>query len=157
MEGILRVVGVMYGDTRVTPYGRAKEFFYMIRMEVRRDEWLGVEKERVGLTFKVRVTKNKTAPPHRMAALDFYWQDSEDHKGVKQLANIGTDLEIIEQAGAFYRFDGRQWRGKEAMFTGLAADPGLQHNLDRQIRKSVLLHLPETELPVVPRRRIKKT
>lgn len=155
-------VGVTYGDTRITPYGRAKEFFYMIRMEVRRDEWLGTDKNRVGLTFKVRTTKNKTSPPHKMAVLDFYWEDSEAHKAgsydvIKQLVNIALDQEIIELAGSFYRYDNRQWRGKEKLYEGVAAEAALQKALDREIRKSVLLQLPDTLLPTpAPRRRMKR-
>ena len=154
-------VGIQYGDNRVTPYGRAKEFMYMVRLEVRRDEWLGSDKDRVGLTFKVRATKNKTAPPQKMAVLDFYWEDTTNHKAgsfdtPKQLANSGIDLEIVEQAGSVYRFGGHMWRGKEAFFDGISTDAALQRALDQQIRQHVL-NLPTPPIDIdaaeVPRRK----
>jgi recombination protein RecA len=136
-------VGVMYGDNRVTPYGRAKEFFYMVRMEVRRDEWLGPDKHRVGLGFKVRITKNKTAPPQRAAAMDFYWEDTPNHSAGsydlgKQITNIALDLDIIELKGSVYKFGGQTWRGKDAMFAAIEQDELLRKTLDAEVRRRVV-------------------
>jgi recombination protein RecA len=132
-------IGVMYGDNRVSPNGRAKEFFFNVRVEVRRDEWLGTDKHRVGQTFKVRTIKNKTAPPQRGATVDFYWEDYGTHKGGsydigKQLANIGLDLGIVKQKTAWFYFGGQQWNGKERFWAAVDQDDLLQRNLAKEIR-----------------------
>lgn len=137
-------VGVQWGDNRVTPYGRAKEFFYMIRAEVRRDEFLGTDKHRVGLSLKVRVTKNKTAPPQRQAAVDFYWEDHERHSAGsydtgKQVANIAMELEVIELRGSTYKFQDRTFRGKEALFQAIESEAKLLRDLDKEVRRRVAL------------------
>jgi recombination protein RecA len=151
-------VGVMYGDNRVTPYGRAKEFFYMVRCEVRRDEWLGTDKERVGLGFKLRVTKNKTAPPQRQASVDFYWQDTSKHSGGcydlgKEIANIALDMEVVELHGSTYYFAGQKWRGKESFFTAIEEDPKLAEALALEVRRTKGIDI-DTSRP--PRRRLVK-
>jgi recombination protein RecA len=160
-------VGVMYGDNRITPYGRAKEFFYMIRGEVRRDEFIGPDKHRVGLALKVRITKNKTAPPQRMATLDFYWEDHERHRAGdfdvgKQVANIAMDLDVVELNGSMYAFGGQKWRGKEQFFTAIEEDAKLQRDLEQEVRRRAgLLGLtPTIDTDAVeatkPRKRIAK-
>jgi recombination protein RecA len=136
-------VGYTYGDNRVTPYGRAKEFFYMVRMEVRRDEWLGTDKHRTGLGFKVRISKNKTSPPQRSAAMDFYWEDTPNHRAGsydlgKQVGNIALDLDIIEQRSSVYKYAGRSWRGKEALFAAIENEPALVSALDGEVRHRLL-------------------
>lgn len=135
-------IGVMYGDNRVTPYGRAKEFFYLTRAEVRRDEFLGTDKHRVGLSLKVRFTKNKTAPPQRLATVDFYWEDHGRHRAGdydlgKQVTNIALDLDIVELNGAMYRWGGRQWRGKEAFYQAVEEDPEMLAQIEKAVRQQV--------------------
>jgi recombination protein RecA len=150
-------IGVMYGDNRVSPNGRAKEFFFAVRMEVRRDEWLGTDKHRVGLTMKVRTIKNKTAPPQRQAGMDFYWEDHGTHKAGaydvgKMLANIGMDLGVVTQKGAWYYFAGQQWNGKERFWAAVDADDLLQRNLAKEIRSLTGIDI-DTPTPK-PRRRL---
>jgi recombination protein RecA len=135
-------VGVQYGDNRVTPNGRAKEFFYMIRAEVRRDEFLGTDKHRVGISMKMRVTKNKTAPPQRMASVDFYWEDHGRHEAGsydtgKQVANIALDLAVVNLNGAMYQFDGQKWRGKDAFYQAIDDDEDLRDSLERAVYQTL--------------------
>jgi recombination protein RecA len=132
-------IGVMYGDNRVSPNGRAKEFFFMTRVEVRRDDWLGPDKHRVGQTFKARIIKNKTAPPQRSAVFDFYWEDDGNHRAGrydigKMLANIGMDLGVVELKGAWYYFAGQKWNGKEKFWEAVDQDELLQRGLAKAIR-----------------------
>jgi recombination protein RecA len=148
-------IGVMYGDNRVSPNGRAKEFFFMVRVEVRRDEWLGTDKHRVGQTFKARVIKNKTAPPQRGALVDFYWEDYGTHKAGtydtgKQLANIGMDVGVVELHGSYYKFGGKQWQGKEKFWAAVDADELLQHQLAREIRMIALPGI-AIDIPAAPK------
>jgi recombination protein RecA len=157
-------VGVMWGDNRVTPYGRAKEFFYMIRCEVRRDEFLGTDKHRVGISLKLRTTKNKTAPPQRQASMDFYWEDHERHAAGsydigKQVANIALDMDVVDLAGSVYKFDGQSWRGKESFFAAIEEDVKLQRRLEFEVRRRAgLLGITDTidTDTTKPRKRIAK-
>lgn len=155
-------VGISWGDNRTTPYGRGKDFHYMIRVEVRRDDWLthgsGDNKIRVGMTMKARSVKNKTAPPQRMATVDFYWQqvpgfNAGDYDTMKEIANIAMAFDVVERAGAYYRFNGRQWQGKEAFVADLRSEVDLRREIEAMIRN------PTTPLapPVTAtRRRIKR-
>lgn len=134
----------------------------MIRMEVRRDEWLGPDKHRVGLSFKTRITKNKTAPPQRSAAMDFYWEDTEGHKAGsydigKQVANIALDLEVVQQNVSMYRYDGRSWRGKEALFRAIEEDEVLRRDLERAVRHAAagVIGVESTDIDK-PKRRLRK-
>jgi len=132
-------VGVMYGDNRVSPYGRAKEFMFTVRLEVRRDEFIGTDKHRVGQVFKMRTLKNKTAPPQRPATLDFYWQQHGHHRAGaydigKQLANIGIDLGLVEVKGGWHYFAGQRWQGKEKFWEAVDGDDLLQRGLAREIK-----------------------
>lgn len=76
-------IGVMYGDPRITPGGKGKNYSYYVRMECARDEWIdnekkGRDKQMVGQTIRCRIFKNKSGPPQRMAFYDFYF---DDHAG----------------------------------------------------------------------------
>lgn len=76
-------IGVMYGDNRTTPGGKAKNFFYFSRVEVRRDDWiLDGNDDRVGMTIKARLRKSKTGPPERTISFDFYFEN-EPAAGIK--------------------------------------------------------------------------
>lgn len=131
-----------YGDQKVTPNGQAKEFFSVVRMEVKRDEWIEIKSRpnpRVGLTLKTRTVKNKTAPPQRVASVDFYWEDVPGHPGgeydtAKQLATLGMDLGVVELAGSYYNYAGQQWQGKEKFTAAVLSDQSLQDALDHDIR-----------------------
>ena len=134
-------IGVSWGDNRTTPYGRGKEFHYMIRLEVRRDEWivLGADKTKVGMTLKARTIKNKTAPPQRLATVDFYWQtipgfEAGDYDIIKELANIAMAFDLVERAGSYYRFNGRQWQGKEGFLADLRSEVDLRQEIEGLIR-----------------------
>lgn len=133
-------IGVRYGDPRTTPGGKAKDFAYFLKVEVRRDEWIkdgssGGHDKRVGQSVVVRNIKNKTAPPSRYAHYDFYFSDVIDpetgevlHKAgqvdvAKEMIAMGTELEIIKRRGAYYDFpDGSTVKGKDNL-AAKANDP----------------------------------
>lgn len=134
-------IGVMYGDPRTTPGGKAKNYFYFTRVEVRRDEWLtGGSKieDRIGQTIKMRVIKNKTYRPQQVAQADFYFADTPYgfRKGDFDLAK-----DIVNVALALDLFEGRyKWKGeriaskKEELFDIVRQDLGLQ----REIREAAM-------------------
>jgi recombination protein RecA len=131
-------IGVMWGDNRTTPGGKAKNFHYFCRVEVKRDEWLKEKDETVGQTIKGRTIKNKTHRPQQSAVIDFYFADSEHFSFgsfdvIKDMVNIGIASGLIERAGAFYSYDGQRWQGKEKVLDGIREDLDLQAKLHDEV------------------------
>lgn len=127
-------IGVMYGDNRTTPGGKAKNFSYFTRVEVKRDEWIKEKDEAIGQVIRGRTIKNKTYRPQQTAQVDFYFADGGGfHLGefdtIKDVVNIALAIGSITRAGAFYNFDGQKWQGKEALVAGVREDLDLQKKL----------------------------
>jgi recombination protein RecA len=102
-------IGVMYGDPRTTPGGLGKDYAFFTRIEVKRDEWIeegtGQEKRKIGQSIKVRVMKNKSAPPSQVAVVDFYFSDGKAAKAgefdfAKEILSIGILNKVITRAGS---------------------------------------------------------
>jgi recombination protein RecA len=134
-------IGVMYGDNRTTPGGKAKNFHYFARVEVKRDEWLKSKDEVVGQSIKGRTLKNKTHRPQQSAVVDFYFTDTDNFSFgsfdvIKDMVNIGIAAGLIERSGAFYSYAGERWQGKEKTLEGIREDAGMQ----RQLREQVFNH-----------------
>lgn len=124
-------IGVMWGDNRTTPGGKAKNFHYFCRVEVKRDEWLKDKDMVVGQTIKARTMKNKTYRPQQSAVIDFYFTktrgfDFGDFDVIKDIVNIATAEDIITRAGAYYSFGEQRWQGKDALLAGVREDLALQ-------------------------------
>ena len=110
-------IGVMYGDPRTTPGGKAKNFHYFARVEVKRDEWIKEKDEPVGQTIRARTMKNKTYRPQQVAVVDFYFSEANGFKlgefdTIKDIVNICISVEIITRGGAYYNYNGQKWQGK---------------------------------------------
>jgi recombination protein RecA len=127
-------IGVMYGDNRTTPGGRAKNFHYFVRMEVKRDEWIKEKDEPVGQTIRGRTMKNKTYRPQQVAQVDFYFAESNgfqlgDFDTIKDIVNICISVDIVTRTGAYYNYNGQKWQGKEALLNAVREDLDLQKEL----------------------------
>jgi recombination protein RecA len=133
-------IGVMWGDNRTTPGGKAKNFHYFARVEVKRDEWIKEKEEAVGQIIKARTIKNKTYRPQQTAVVDFYFTKSGNFRfgsfdTIKDIINIGIAVNLIERAGPYYSFSGQKWQGKEALTTAIREDVDLQKSLKTDIEK----------------------
>lgn len=131
-------IGVMWGDNRTTPGGKAKNFHYFCRVEVKRDEWLKEKDETVGQSIKGRTIKNKTHRPQQSAIVDFYFADATnfefgDFDVIKDMVNIGIASNIIERAGAFYSYGGERWQGKDKALAGVREDLDMQASLRKDV------------------------
>jgi recombination protein RecA len=139
-------IGVMYGDPRTTPGGLGKDYAFFTRMEVRRDEWIeagtGQEKRRIGQSIKVRIIKNKSAPPSQTATVDFYFANGGDIPAgefdfAKEIVAMGIINKVIVRAGAYYRYAGRQWQGSDAMLSSIREELDLKEALERDVLDSI--------------------
>lgn len=135
-------IGVMYGDPRTTPGGVGKNYAYFVRAEVRRKDWIeigsGENKERIGQTILVRTIKNKSAPAQRVAQVDFYFEEGGactpgDYDFAKEVVAMAVMEKIIVKAGAFYRYDGNQWRGQAALLDALREDVDLYEKVRAEV------------------------
>lgn len=136
-------IGVMYGDPRTTPGGKAKNFSYFTRVEVNRDDWIEKGTAKVGIAIKAKTIKNKTAPPQRTGLVDFYFADASpfrqgEYDRVKETANIAVSLDIVSRRGAMYHFGESKWRGKEDFLQSVYEDMDLRDAIDSAVRKAVL-------------------
>lgn len=136
-------IGVMYGDPRTTPGGKAKNFHYFVRVEVKRDEWLKDKDEPVGQTIRGRTMKNKTYRPQQVAQVDFYFANSHgfslgEFDVIKDVVNICIATEIITRTGAYYNYGGQKWQGKDALLAGVREDLDLQADLKQKALEKFL-------------------
>jgi recombination protein RecA len=131
-------IGVMWGDPRTTPGGKAKNFHYFTRVEVKKDEWLKDGNQAVGQSIKGRTLKNKTYRPQQQAVVDFYFADGGGfHLGefdtVKDMVNIAIVHELVTRSGAFYYYGDEKWQGKEKLVAGVRADLDMQEALRKEL------------------------
>lgn len=131
-------IGVMHGDPRTTPGGEGKNYAFFTRSEVRRDEWIetgsGANKTRVGQRIKIRVLKNKTAPPQRVAYVDFYFSpysiyEPGDYDTAKEIAAMVIVKGIVERKGGWVYYGDRKWQGAEALTNSIREEVDLFEEL----------------------------
>lgn len=105
-------VGVMFGNPETTPGGRALKFYSSVRLEVRRAEQLKLGQDIVGNRTKIKVVKNKVAPPFRVAEVDIMYGQGISRTG--ELLDLGVEYDIVDKSGAWYSYNGeRLGQGKE--------------------------------------------
>jgi recombination protein RecA len=129
-------IGVMFGSPETTPGGRALKFYSSVRLDIRRIESLKDGVEVVGNRTRVKVVKNKVAPPFKQAEFDIMYGKGISREG--SLLDIGVDLGIVNKSGAWYTYDGEQLgQGKENAKNFLAENPELMMDIDERIRRQV--------------------
>jgi recombination protein RecA len=128
-------VGVSYGNPEVTTGGRALKFYATIRMEVRKIESLKQGNDVIGNRTRVKVVKNKVAPPFKRAEFDIMYGEGISREGI--LLDMGADSEIIAKSGAWYSYgDNRLGQGRENTKKTLAENPKLAEEIEAKIRES---------------------
>ena len=139
-------IGVMFGSPETTPGGRALKFYSSVRLDIRRIESIKDGVEVVGNRTRVKVVKNKVAPPFRQAEFDIMYGKGISREG--SLLDIGVDLGIVNKSGAWYTYDGEQLgQGKENSKNFLSENPELMFEIDNKIRVQVGGQLHDGELP----------
>ncbi|CAM4237233.1 recombinase RecA [Paenibacillus tarimensis] len=128
-------VGVMFGNPETTPGGRALKFYSSVRLEVRRVETIKQGNDMVGNRTRIKVVKNKVAPPFKQAEIDIMYGEGISREG--SLVDIGTDLDIVQKSGAWFSFNGeRLGQGRENAKQYLKDHPEVAEVIDRQIREA---------------------
>ena len=129
-------IGVMFGSPETTTGGRALKFYASVRLDVRRIETLKDGAESVGNRTRVKVVKNKVAPPFKQAEFDIIYGQGISREG--SLIDMGVDAGIIRKAGAWFTYDGDQLgQGKENARTFLRNNPDVANELEHKIRKAL--------------------
>ncbi|HZT40703.1 MAG TPA: recombinase RecA [Chthonomonadaceae bacterium] len=130
---IRQKIGVMFGNPETTSGGLALKYYASVRMEVRRTETVKNGTEPVGARVKVKVVKNKVAPPFRQAEFDIMFGKGISRSG--SLLDMGVDLGIITKNGAFFSYnDIRLGQGRENARTFLEETPELMEEIENRIR-----------------------
>ena len=126
-------VGVMFGNPETTTGGRALKFYSTIRLDVRRIETLKNGNEMIGSRTRVKVVKNKIAPPFRQAEFDIMYGEGISLEGC--LVDLGVEYGIINKSGAWYSYgDERLGQGKENVKELLKNNSKMTKELDEKIR-----------------------
>lgn len=129
-------VGVMFGNPETTSGGRALKFYASIRLDVRKTETLKQGQEMVGSRTKVKVVKNKVAPPFKQADFDIMYGEGISREG--SIIDIGSDMNIIEKSGAWYSYGGeRLGQGRENVKEYLKEHKEIRDEIENKIRASL--------------------
>jgi recombination protein RecA len=129
-------IGVMFGNPETTTGGNALKFYASVRLDVRRIQAIKEGQDVVGSRTRVRVVKNKVAPPFREAEFDIMYNEGISKSG--DLVDLGASLEIITKRGAFYTFnDSRIGQGRENAKRYLSEHPEVSAEIERAIREQV--------------------
>jgi len=130
-------VGVMFGNPETTPGGRALKFYASIRLDVRRLEALKQGNEIVGNRTRIKVVKNKVAPPFKQADIDILYGEGISREG--SIIDLGTELDIIQKSGAWFSYNGeRLGQGRENARQFLKENPEIAAEIEKQIREKSL-------------------
>jgi recombination protein RecA len=130
-------VGIVFGNPEVTPGGRALKFYSSVRVDLRRVETIMEGTKAAGSRIKVKVVKNKVAPPFRSAEFDIMFGNGISREG--NLIDLGVELGLVKKAGAFFSCgDIRLGQGRENAKQYLAQHPELAQDIEQQVRASAV-------------------
>jgi recombination protein RecA len=136
-------IGVMFGNPETTPGGRALKFYASVRLDIRRIETIKAGTDSVGNRVKVKVVKNKVAPPFKAAEFDIMFGQGISREG--GLLDVGTAMSLVAKTGAWFTFgETRLGQGREAAKDFLKGNPDISAEIEKQIRGK----MSEVSLPV---------
>ena len=126
-------VGVMFGNPETTPGGRALKFYASVRLDVRKQEAIKINGEVMGTRTKVKVVKNKVAPPFREAVFDIVYGKGISNEGC--VLDLATDLNIVDKSGAWFAYNGQKiGQGRENAKSYLAQNPEVMKEIEDKVR-----------------------
>ncbi len=127
-------IGIMFGNPEVTPGGRALKFYSSVRLDIRRIDSIKDGTEVVGNRIRVKVVKNKVAPPFKSAEFDIMYGKGISREG--SILDVGSELGIINRSGSWYSYkDERIGQGRENAKMFFAQNPKIMQTIEKEIRK----------------------
>lgn len=130
-------VGVMFGNPETTSGGRALKFYSTIRLDIRRVDQIKEGTEAVGNLTRIKVVKNKVAPPFKTAEVDLIYGKGISHEG--EILDLGVKYDIIDKSGAWFSYNGeRLGQGRENVKEIIHSNPNLSKEIETRIRERVL-------------------
>ncbi|WP_424765681.1 recombinase RecA [Paenibacillus sp. sgz302251] len=137
-------VGVMFGNPETTPGGRALKFYSSVRLDVRRIETLKQGNDMVGNRTRIKVVKNKVAPPFKQAEIDIMYGEGISKEGT--LVDIGVEMDIVQKSGAWFSYNGeRLGQGRENAKQYLKDHKDIADVIEKQIREASNLSAAATQ------------
>ena len=137
-------IGVMFGNPETTTGGNALKFYSSVRMDIRRTGTIKRGEEVVGSETKVKVVKNKVAPPFKEARFDILYGEGVSREG--EIIDLGVDNKIVDKSGAWYAYNGDKiGQGKDNVREFLRANPALAREIENKVRVALGLK----ELPAL--------
>ncbi|MGI6160865.1 MAG: recombinase RecA [Christensenellales bacterium] len=126
-------VGVMFGNPEVTTGGKALKFYASVRLDVRRTDWIKIGSEQIGNRTRVRVVKNKVAPPFRQAEFDILYGEGISREGT--VLDMAATRNIIAKSGSWYNYgDTRIGQGRENAKAFLRSNPEVFAEIEQKVR-----------------------
>ncbi len=126
-------VGVMFGNPETTPGGRALKFYSSVRVEIRRGEQLKIGNDIIGNRTKIKVVKNKVAPPFKQAQVDIVYGEGISREG--EVIDLGVEYDLIKKSGSWFSYnDEKIGQGRENVKKYLKENDELYKSLEQQIR-----------------------
>ena len=126
-------IGVMFGNPETTPGGRALSFYASVRLDIRRVETIKAGTDSIGNRVRVKVVKNKVAPPFRVAEFDVMYGEGISREG--GLLDVGVAMDVVTKTGAWFTFgESRLGQGREASKEFLKSNPPVAAEIEQQIR-----------------------
>lgn len=128
-------VGIMFGNPETTPGGRALKFYASVRLDVRKQEAIKINGEVMGTRTKVKVVKNKVAPPFREAVFDIVYGKGISNEGC--VLDLATDMNIVDKSGAWFAYNGQKiGQGRENAKAFLAQNPEIMKEIESKVREN---------------------
>jgi recombination protein RecA len=131
-------IGVMFGSPETTTGGNALKFYASVRLDIRRIGAVKKGEEVIGSETRVKVVKNKVAPPFRQAEFEILYGEGTSREG--EIIELGVAQNLIEKSGAWYSYKGdRIGQGKENVRQFLRDNPKIADEIDRELRARLLV------------------
>jgi recombination protein RecA len=129
-------IGVMFGNPETTTGGNALKFYASVRLDIRRTGAIKKGDEVIGSETRVKVIKNKVAPPFRQAEFDILYGEGISREG--EIIELGVNAKLVEKAGAWYSYNGEKiGQGKDNAREYLKENPKIANEIDAKIRANI--------------------
>ena len=130
-------VGVLFGSPETTSGGRALKFYSTIRLDIRRVDQIKQGTEAIGNLTRIKVVKNKVAPPFKIAEVDLIYGKGISYEG--EVLDLATNLDIVEKSGSWFSYNGeRLGQGRETVKELLRQNPELAKEIELKVREKII-------------------